>query len=493
MLLLAFAFTFAQENCTNGIDDDDDGFIDLNDSDCDCIENENLIFNGNFELYEELPVEPNQLEKARGWIFPSNAYDIHFALADYFHADSYSPIQSFPYPSGGGIAGITHTYQILGNGGNQTYLDFYSEYIGTRLEETLEPGITYVFSIFVYRQNENDNADWPLLNVGLWGKNSSLRAYEIDFARCPDYHEEWSELTRIPFYPEKKWTKIEMEFTVEETISSLIIGLTCDIPFRYYNIRGSKLLALDNISIRKKSEDFSIASSGVSCSDNLILYAENSTNFIPTSYQWYQDGIAIPGATQSSFSITDDMPEAYYSVRAMNENSCRNSHSYAYIKPVFDFRYQIEVNDFEKTVRLFDIWNQSDYVYSINDIDYQAIPRFTNVPMGEGIVYVKNQDGCLVKTIPFVIFEMYNVITPNNDGMNDTWVIDGIEHYPGTQIKIYDRLGVQKYDYTIPENLNKFEWNATAHGTPVSSGEFWYFIKINDGRIISGSLTIKRN
>lgn len=488
-----FMFVLGQENCSNGIDDDGDGLIDLNDPDCQCIDFEGFVFNGDFELYDELPNGQNQLPKATGWMNPINSYDIHFALADYFHADSYSPIQTFPYPSGSGIVGTRNSYTFRGLSGPETYLNFYHEFIGTQLAQTLEPGNTYVFSIYVYRHNSNDDADWPQLSVGLWGKSSDLRAYEVDFSRCPDYHEDWTELTRVPFYPEKKWTKIEMEFSVDEEISSIIIGLTCNLTFQYYDIAGSDLLAFDNVSIREKSEDFAIEASGAACADNLVLYAQNTDDFVPNSYQWYFDGIAINGATQSSLNITESMPEGYYSVRAMNENSCRNSSAFAYIHPNFDFRYQIEVNDNENTVRLFDIWNQSNYTYSIDGVNFQAIPSFSNVPIGEGFIYVKSQENCIVKKVPFLIIEIFNVITPNGDGMNDTWVINGIEDYPETQIKVFDRYGVQKFDYTIPQNLPKFEWDATNNGTPLASGEYWYYIKVKAGRIITGSLTIKRN
>lgn len=483
----------AQEDCTNGIDDDGDGLIDLNDPDCQCFDNENYVFNGDFELYEELPVQANQLPFATGWMNPSNSYDIWFALPDYYHANSYSPIQTFPYPSGAGIVGIQNRYQIIGNGGAETYLDFYNEFFGAQLDQTLEPGKTYVFSTFVYRHNDNDDVEWPQLRLGLWGKNGDLRSYEIDFARCPDHHEEWTELTKVPFYPEKKWTKIEMEFTVEENISSIIIGLTCDLTFRYYNISGSKILAFDNVSISEKIEEFSIEASGAACAEDLVLYAQNTEDFIPNSYQWYYDGVAIAGETQAFLNMTQNMPEGYYSVRAMNQFSCRNSTGFAYIQPEINFQYQIDIDDKEHTVRLSDIRNQSNYTFSIDGINYQSSPVFTDVPNGEGFIYVKSHENCIVEKVPFVIFDVFNVITPNADGMNDTWVINGIEDYEGAHIKVFDRYGVQKFDYIIPSNLPKFEWNATNNGTPLASGEYWYHIKIKDNRVITGSLTIKRN
>ncbi len=39
------------------------------------------------------------------------------------------------------------------------------------------------------------------------------------------------------------------------------------------------------------------------------------------------------------------------------------------------------------------------------------------------------------------IAQVSNVITPNGDGKNDSWKIDNIELYPGTQVKIFNRFG----------------------------------------------------
>ena len=497
LLFLCFLFTSvlfqAQENCTNAIDDDGDGFIDLNDSDCECVENENLIPNGDFEQYEELPSGPEQIHLATHWINPTNSYDIHYARASYHHWDAFTQIPAYPYPSGKGVVSTQSKITSLANGGDQTYLDFYKDFFGINLDQALTPDNTYIFSFFIYRLNHNENFDWPQLEIGLYGKNGNLRSFELDYARYPDYHEDWSELTRVPFYPKHEWQKLSIEFSVDENVSAIVIGLASGIPYTYYEAFGTKILAYDNVSIQKKSEDFILEASGAACSENLRLSAVSLGDFNPTSYQWYQDGVAMVGQTQASLNITEDMPEAYYSVRAMSSTGCRNSQAFPYILSDIEFKYKIEVNDQAGSVRLYDIWNQSDYTYSIDNINYQAQPVFNNVDVGEGVIYVKNHLNCIVKEIPYAIFKIYNVITPNNDGMNDTWYIVGLQHYPNTKVSIYDQLGVQRYSYTIPQISDEFAWDGTNKGRPLASGEYWYLIEVNDGRTIKGSLTIKRN
>lgn len=492
-IIFFFALTYAQENCTNGIDDDGDGFIDLNDSNCQCVESENLVPNGDFEQFDSLPSAPEQIHYATHWINPTMPYDIHFARASYNHWDAFTEIAAYPYPSGKGIVTTRSKITNYGTRPDQTYLDFYKEFFGVNLEQPLIPGETYVFSLFTYRLNNIAWNTWPQLNFGLYGSDGVLRPFDIEYARYPDYEEGWSELTRIPFYPQRNWQKISIEFTVDHTINALIFGLASGVPYSYYIADGTKVLGFDNLSIQKKSTEFDLFASGAVCAENLTLSARSFRGFTPQSYQWYHDGVAIAGATNPTLNLTEDMPEGYYAVRAMSATGCRNSQSYGFIKPVTDFRYKIEINDNGGSIRLVDIWNQSDFTYAINDGAYQALPHFTDVPRGQGFIYVKNELDCIIAKIPYAIFEIYNVITPNNDGMNDEWLIKGLEYYPNSIVRIYNQLGSLKYTYTIPENLTRYAWDGKSNGVPLASGEYWYIIEINDGRKIKGSLTIKRN
>ncbi len=44
-----------------------------------------------------------------------------------------------------------------------------------------------------------------------------------------------------------------------------------------------------------------------------------------------------------------------------------------------------------------------------------------------------------------VCIVVYEIITPNGDGQNDTWVINGIEFYPDATVDVYDRWGRRVY------------------------------------------------
>ena len=81
---------FAQEICDNGVDDDSDGLIDLNDPDCQCAgitgssaSVQDLIPNSSFEDTDCCPSSFSQLNCAQNWVQASNATSDYFNTCDY--------------------------------------------------------------------------------------------------------------------------------------------------------------------------------------------------------------------------------------------------------------------------------------------------------------------------------------------------------------------------------------------------------------------------
>jgi len=94
------------EICDNGVDDDMDGLIDIQDDDCVCPEWKpiSLTPNPSFELQDCCPVEPSSVNCASGWVQASKA------TPDYFHNCNYSGSDIFdlphPIPDGEGFVGF---------------------------------------------------------------------------------------------------------------------------------------------------------------------------------------------------------------------------------------------------------------------------------------------------------------------------------------------------------------------------------------------------
>jgi gliding motility-associated-like protein len=82
-----------------------------------------------------------------------------------------------------------------------------------------------------------------------------------------------------------------------------------------------------------------------------------------------------------------------------------------------------------------------------------------------------------------------NTFTPNNDGINDTWKISGMENYPDGTVQIYNRIGQLVFEskgYTSP-----FDGRMKGQDLPV--GTYYYIINLNTKcDVISGTLTLLR-
>ena len=101
--------------------------------------------------------------------------------------------------------------------------------------------------------------------------------------------------------------------------------------------------------------------------------------------------------------------------------------------------------------------------------------------MAADTVYM-HEIGCLPATIP-------NTFTPNGDGINDTWNIQGLEGYTHCTVFIYTRWGQQVFSST---GYSK-PWDGKYNGKQLAAGVYYYVIDLNNNTPnISGYVTIIR-
>ncbi|RYZ99146.1 MAG: DUF11 domain-containing protein, partial [Sphingobacteriaceae bacterium] len=83
-----------------------------------------------------------------------------------------------------------------------------------------------------------------------------------------------------------------------------------------------------------------------------------------------------------------------------------------------------------------------------------------------------------------------NVITPNGDGKNDTFVIDGLELYPENSINIFNRWGNEVF-----RSVGSYKNNWDGHS--LKEGTYYYILKIKDANgnwsATKGFITLLRN
>ena len=102
----------------------------------------------------------------------------------------------------------------------------------------------------------------------------------------------------------------------------------------------------------------------------------------------------------------------------------------------------------------------------------------------------KNIDSVTVTVLKDYKLFINNVITPDNNGENDTWIINNIETFGSVNVYIFDRWGKEIFSKKGYQN----DWDASTNYDQVPDGTYYYIINFDESDIVyKGALTILRN
>ena len=81
-----------------------------------------------------------------------------------------------------------------------------------------------------------------------------------------------------------------------------------------------------------------------------------------------------------------------------------------------------------------------------------------------------------------------SAITPNGDGINDTWNIKNLELYPESFIKIFNRNGQEVFTASFDQS-----WDGKYNGEDLPAGTYFYLIDlVTLSKVYSGTVTLLR-
>lgn len=131
-----------------------------------------------------------------------------------------------------------------------------------------------------------------------------------------------------------------------------------------------------------------------------------------------------------------------------------------------------------------------DYEYALDNPFglYQDDPLFEDVSPGIHTVYVRDKNGCGTAEIQVSVIGYPKFFTPNGDGFNDTWQVQGVEFQPNSGIYIYDKFG------KLLAQIDAMDegWYGVYNGTPLPSADYWYRVQLDDGRVHLGHFSLIR-
>ncbi|MBK8925900.1 MAG: right-handed parallel beta-helix repeat-containing protein [Crocinitomicaceae bacterium] len=88
--------------------------------------------------------------------------------------------------------------------------------------------------------------------------------------------------------------------------------------------------------------------------------------------------------------------------------------------------------------------------------------------------------------------ETYNSFSPNDDGKNDFWEIDGIEGYPENTVIIFNRWGDKMIEFENYNNQTVIWDGSNKSGNPVPAGTYYYVVNVNGDQNQSGWVQVTR-
>ncbi len=132
---------------------------------------------------------------------------------------------------------------------------------------------------------------------------------------------------------------------------------------------------------------------------------------------------------------------------------------------------KIEVSGYNATVSVSG--GTPPYLYSLNGIDYQTFNIFTGLSRGLHTAYVLGADQCSPVIKEFLVLNLINAITPNEDGINDILDYSDLRIKQNVSIEVVDRYGAPVYK----SSDKSYIWNGKVNGRPLSTGTYWYVLK----------------
>lgn len=487
------------EICDNGIDDNGDGLIDLNDPECECeiVEPVSLIPNPSFEDQNCCPNNRSQLNCAEVWIQASEPTTDYIHSCGYLGWDDFPPPR--PFPDGNGIMGFRDG-RVRGN--NEPERNW-KEYAGACLLSPLEEDNNYRFEFFVGFVNSTLS---PPINISFFGTGDcgNLPFGQGDDAfGCPTNSSSWVRLgaSQVSGGSGNSWVKTSIEVVPDQDIYAIAIGPDCpgvEVPQSIYYFFDNLVLA----DIR--SFELQIKETTHPCAENYGLEVSENSSY---AYQWYKDGVALVGETAAQ--LLGMYGDGVYQIRIQDDSSCRLSLGFEHQAPVIVaptsvvicnedvYPFGDKMLDENGTyVDTFKSVNNCDSIVTLNlkvlgeladtvsakifEGESFELERQSFNQKGDHLLTISSAIGCdSLVLLQLAFFDVFfpNVFSPNQDGINDTFRLFA---EPGivlsSELNIFDRWGNRVFQGE--------EWDGMYNGENVPPGPYTYYatLQMSDGK-----------
>ena len=320
------------------------------------------------------------------------------------------------------------------------------------------------------------------------------------------------------FYPELvyKWYKVASSGpdTLVFTGNFSTPSYTVTTPGQYYVLTdyGSCSVNSNSISSQVTVSFTSSTSLSISSSNGLTLCQGNSTTLTGSiannpsyTFSWFKSGTPITGATTNSYVATS---VGTYTL-TVNTGACLIDASITLSPSVINGSLTPSTTtniNFGQTLPLVATTsaNSPTFDWYLNNVlQTGAVSNSTSSTLlittpGIYKVTITQTVGCITtKDLTVVITqtgtpsgssnEIPNLISPDNDGLNDTWVLpNSVSSQGNVKVEILNDLG--KSVFASDNYAN--DWPASDVEIPKTNSVFYFIISVKDQLIKQGSLTV---
>ena len=218
-----------------------------------------------------------------------------------------------------------------------------------------------------------------------------------------------------------------------------------------------------------------------------IIDSSPTTSYI---YTWSKDGSVISNENNYTLNVNK---EGDYLVKVSTAAGCFRTRSINVTASDIAKINSIDIVDLSEINSVtINVSGQGDYEFSMDAPlgPFQTSNLFDNVAAGVHDIYVFDKNGCGTTTKSIAVIGVPKFFTPNGDGYNDYWNIKGVNNLFSSKsiIYIFDRYG-KLLKQVLPSSQG---WNGTINGEPLPADDYWFTLKLEDGREVKGHFSLKR-
>ncbi|RAK22573.1 gliding motility-associated-like protein [Flavobacterium aquaticum] len=238
------------------------------------------------------------------------------------------------------------------------------------------------------------------------------------------------------------------------------------------------------VNLRVNTFDAILVDETIGLCEDSILTLDAGSGF--STYEWN----TIPPQFTQQITVNSG---GIYEVTVTNALNCPKTKTFTIEASGIATIEDIIINDFqENNSAIIQVAASSlgDYEFSLDGINYQDSNVFSNLNAGEYTVYIQDKKGCGIVFETFYILDYPKYFTPNGDGYNDTWFIKNLDkrNLENSVITVFDRYGkLLKQISGVSEG-----WNGTFNGNLLPANDYWFEIRLTNGKSVKGHFTLKR-